>query len=63
MDILRVLAAPDIEVRRKTLALALDLISSRNVEEMCMFLRKVSAFTCFSLLSVSSANDIDGCGE
>ena len=63
MDILRVLAAPDIEVRRKTLALALDLISSRNVEEMCMFLRKVSAFGGFPLQSVSLANDSDGCGE
>ena len=42
MDILRVLAAPDIEVRRKTLALALELVSSRNVDEMVMFLRKVS---------------------
>lgn len=34
MDILRVLAASDLEVRRKTLNLALDLISSRNVEEV-----------------------------
>lgn len=40
MDILRVLSSPDLEVRKKTLALALDLISSRNVEEMVMFLRK-----------------------
>ncbi len=40
MDILRVLAAPDLEVRKKTLHLALDLVSSRNVEEMVMFLRK-----------------------
>jgi coatomer subunit beta len=41
MDILRVLSAPDLEVRRKTLQLVLDLVSSRNVEEMAMFLRKV----------------------
>ena len=34
MDILRVLAAPDLEVRKKTLNLALDLVSSRNVEEV-----------------------------
>lgn len=40
MDILRVLAAPDIEVRRKTLNLALDLVSSRNIEEMVLVLKK-----------------------
>ena len=34
MDILRVLASPDLEVRKKTLSLVLDLISSRNVEEV-----------------------------
>ncbi|XP_075159208.1 coatomer subunit beta [Haematobia irritans] len=40
MDILRVLAAPDIEVRRKTLALAMDLVSSRNINEMVLVLKK-----------------------
>ncbi|GIY28447.1 coatomer subunit beta, partial [Caerostris extrusa] len=40
MDILRVLAASDLEVRRKTLNLALDLVSSRNVEEMVLVLKK-----------------------
>lgn len=34
MDILRVLSTPDLEVRKKTLQLALDLVSSRNVEEV-----------------------------
>ncbi|KAH8030217.1 hypothetical protein HPB51_006649 [Rhipicephalus microplus] len=45
MDVLRVLAASDLEVRRKTLALALDLVSSRNVEEMVLVLRKEVAKT------------------
>lgn len=40
MDILRVLAAPDIEVRRKTLNLAMDLVSSRNIEQMVLVLKK-----------------------
>lgn len=40
MDVLRVLSSPDLHVRKKTLNLALDLASSRNVEEMVMFLRK-----------------------
>ncbi|EDX18284.1 GD15643 [Drosophila simulans] len=40
MDVLRVLAAPDIEVRRKTLALALDLVYSRNIGEMVLVLKK-----------------------
>ena len=34
MDILRVLSAPDLEVRKKTLNIALDLVSSRNIEEV-----------------------------
>uniref|UniRef100_A0ABI7YP67 Coatomer subunit beta n=1 Tax=Felis catus TaxID=9685 RepID=A0ABI7YP67_FELCA len=38
MDILRVLSTPDLEVRKKTLQLALDLVSSRNVEELMEFL-------------------------
>ncbi|KAJ8031969.1 Coatomer subunit beta [Holothuria leucospilota] len=40
MDILRVLSAPDLEVRRKTLDLALDLVTSRNVGEMVLVLKK-----------------------
>lgn len=40
MDILQVLASPDMEVRRKALAIALDMISSRNVEEVVGFLKK-----------------------
>ena len=36
MDILRVLSTPDLEVRKKTLNFALDLISSRNVEEVSL---------------------------
>lgn len=41
MDVLRVLSATDYEVRKKILQLALDLVSSRNVNEMVMFLKKV----------------------
>lgn len=41
MDILRVLASPDIEVRKKTLHLAMDLVTSRNMEEMVLVLKKV----------------------
>ena len=40
MDILCVLASPDMEVRRKALAIALEMISSRNVEEVVGFLKK-----------------------
>jgi len=40
MDVLRVLSSPDLEVRRKTLGLAMDLISSRNIEEMVLVLKK-----------------------
>ncbi|KAK3097902.1 hypothetical protein FSP39_014288 [Pinctada imbricata] len=40
MDVLRVLSAPDLEVRKKTLSLALDLVTSRNIEEMVLVLKK-----------------------
>ncbi|XP_072016786.1 coatomer subunit beta-like isoform X2 [Amphiura filiformis] len=40
MDILRVLSASDLEVRRKTLDLAMDLVTSRNVGEMVLVLKK-----------------------
>ncbi|XP_016341253.1 coatomer subunit beta-like [Sinocyclocheilus anshuiensis] len=40
MDILRVLTTPDLEGRKKTLQLALDLVSSRNVEELVIVLKK-----------------------
>jgi len=40
MDILRVLASPDLEVRKKTLNLALELVSSRNIQEMVLVLKK-----------------------
>lgn len=40
MDILRVLQASDLEVRRKTLDLAMDLVTSRNVGEMVLVLKK-----------------------
>ncbi|XP_078000458.1 coatomer subunit beta-like [Glandiceps talaboti] len=40
MDILRVISAPDLEVRKKTLQLAMELVSSRNIEEMVLYLKK-----------------------
>jgi coatomer subunit beta len=40
MDILRILSSTDIEVRRKTLSIAMDLVSSRNIEEMVLILKK-----------------------
>ena len=40
MDILRVLSSPDLEVRRKTLSLTMDLISMRNVLDVVKYLEK-----------------------
>jgi len=40
MDILRVLTTPDIEVRKKTLNLSMDLVTSRNIEDMVIVLKK-----------------------
>lgn len=51
MDILRVLSSPDLEVRKKTLQLALDLVSSRNVEEVSN-MHSISIFFADILLSM-----------
>ncbi|KAI5450154.1 coatomer subunit beta [Naganishia albida] len=40
MDILKVLSSPDMEVKRKALAVALEMTTSRNVEEVVLFLKK-----------------------
>ncbi|XP_062501156.1 coatomer subunit beta-like isoform X2 [Corticium candelabrum] len=40
MDIVRVLSSPDLEVRKKCLDLVLDLVSSRNVDEVVLVLKK-----------------------
>ncbi|KAJ9095248.1 hypothetical protein QFC21_005614 [Naganishia friedmannii] len=40
MDILKVLSSPDMEVKRKALSVALEMTSSRNVEEVVLFLKK-----------------------
>ncbi|GAP91768.1 putative coatomer beta subunit [Rosellinia necatrix] len=40
MEMLRVLSSPDIDVRRKALGIALDMVSSKNVEEVVLLLKK-----------------------
>ncbi|XP_074288079.1 coatomer subunit beta-1-like [Silene latifolia] len=40
MDILRALASPNLDVKRKTLDIALDLITPRNVDEVVLMFKK-----------------------
>jgi coatomer subunit beta len=40
MDVLRALASPNVDVRRKVLDLVLDLLTPRNVEEVVLYLKK-----------------------
>lgn len=40
MDIMRVLSSTDLEVRKKTLDLILELVTLRNIEEIVMILKK-----------------------
>lgn len=40
MEILRVLSSPDLDVRKKALDIALELVSSKNVEEVVLLLKK-----------------------
>lgn len=40
MDLLRVLSSPDMDVRCKALRIALEMVSSRNIEEVVLLLKK-----------------------
>ncbi|KIV78677.1 hypothetical protein, variant [Exophiala sideris] len=40
MEILRVLSSPDLDVRRKALSIAMEMVSSKNVQEVVMLLKK-----------------------
>jgi coatomer subunit beta len=40
MEVLRVLSSPDLDVRKKSLNIALEMITSRNVEEVVLLLKK-----------------------
>ncbi|KAH0293114.1 Coatomer, beta subunit [Aureobasidium namibiae CBS 147.97] len=40
MEILRVLSSPDLDVRRKALSIAMDMVSSKNVQEVVLLLKK-----------------------
>ncbi|CAK9210114.1 unnamed protein product [Sphagnum troendelagicum] len=40
MDVLRALASPNLDIRRKTLDIALDLITPRNIDEVVAVLKK-----------------------
>lgn len=45
LDVLRALASPSIDIRRKTLLLALDLITLKNIDEVVQVLKKEIART------------------
>lgn len=51
MDMLRALSSPNMDIRRKTLALAMDLVTNRNVEDVIVVLKK-------ELLRTQSATDV-----
>ena len=45
MDILRALTSPNLDIRSKTLDIALDLVSARNVDEVVGVLKKEAVKT------------------
>ncbi len=47
MDVMRALASPNLDIRQKTLDLAMDLITSRNIDEV----RLLSSLASHSLLN------------
>ena len=36
LDVLRALGSPNMDIRKKTLDIALDLINARNIDEVCL---------------------------
>eukprot|EP00877_Chromochloris_zofingiensis_P001624 jgi/Chrzof1/11462/Cz05g37150.t1 len=40
LDVLRALSSPNLDIRRKTLDIAMDLITKRNIDEVVMVLKK-----------------------
>lgn len=50
MDILRILALADMEVRQKTLTLILDLVNSKNIDEVCVHQNACYAIILYRLL-------------
>ena len=44
MDVLRALSSPNMDIRQKTLDIALDLITARNIDEV----RRRRVLTCWT---------------
>lgn len=40
MDVVRALSSPNLDIRRKTLDIALELITPRNIDEVVLTLKK-----------------------
>ena len=40
MDLLKILASPDLDVRKKTIGLVMSLVVQRNVNEVVLYLKK-----------------------
>lgn len=63
MDVLRALATPNLDIKQKTLDLALDLITARNIDEVrrlegpCLGGARVAlSFTCGASVSCQDVN-------
>jgi coatomer subunit beta len=56
MDILRALSSPNMDIRKKTLDISMDLITSRNIDEVrCIALHgDLSVVNCLLMLVVCS---------
>jgi len=55
MDMLRALASPSMDIRQKTLDLALDLVSPKNIEEVMLVLKKE--------INKTQSKEVDKAGE
>lgn len=52
MDVLRALATPNMDIRKKTLDIALDLITQHNIDEVRAFLILHLADACFHAIAL-----------
>lgn len=48
MDVLRALTSPNMDIRKKTLDIALDLITSRNIDEVKQCVIHTSLPVCYA---------------
>lgn len=61
MDILRALASPNMDIRKKTLDISMDLITSRNIDEVHAHDRCIQAMAVWHQRGVRARMRVRAC--